>query len=87
MARKCWALKVRQFLRLKAELFGVTVATEPELLSLLSTSDIKAVGAEVLLTWGGAALAGITHPQVGMRNKSDLWPQQIGFFFVDSRLI
>jgi len=64
MARRCWALKVRDFLLMKAALFGVEVASEPELLSVLSTSDIKAIGGEVLLTWGGAALAGITHPQV-----------------------
>merc|ERR1719180_605128 len=64
MARKCWALKIRRFLRLKAELFGIEVTSELELLSLLSTSDIKAIGGEVLLTWGSTALAGITHPQV-----------------------
>ena len=67
MARRCWALKVRDFLLMKAALFGVEVASEPELLSVLSTSDIKAIGGEVLLTWGGAALAGITHPQVTNR--------------------
>jgi uncharacterized membrane protein len=64
MARKCWALKIRQFLRLKAELYGVEVTSELELLSLLSTADIKAIGGEVFLTWGSTALAGITHPQV-----------------------
>jgi hypothetical protein len=58
MACKCWPLKIRQFLGLKVELLGVTVATEPKLLSLLSTSDIKAVGPVVLLTWGGTELAG-----------------------------
>merc|ERR1719500_2056996 len=63
MARKCWARKIRQFLRLKAELYGVEVTSELELLSLLSTSDIKAIGAEVFLTWGSSALTGITHPQ------------------------
>ena len=42
----------------------MTVSSELELLSLLSTSDIKAIGGEVLSTWGGPALAGITHPQV-----------------------
>jgi len=64
MARKCWAKKIRQFLRVKADLFNVTVENELELLSLLSTSDIKAVGGEVLLTWGSAPLTGITHPKV-----------------------
>merc|ERR1719470_800704 len=63
-SRKCWAKKVRQFLQLKSLMFNVTVTTEPELLSLLTTSDIKAIGGEVLLTWGGPALASITHPEV-----------------------
>ena len=64
MARRCWANKVRHYLGLKASLFGVKVENELELLSLLSTSDTKAVGGELLLTWGGRALVGITHPQV-----------------------
>jgi len=64
MTRKCWAKKVRQFLRLKAEVYGVEVTNELELLSMLSTSDIKAIGGEVFLTWGAAALTGIAHPQV-----------------------
>ena len=64
MARRCWANKVRQYLGLKASLFGVEVEDELELLSLLSTSDTKAVGGELLLTWGSRALVGITHPQV-----------------------
>ena len=64
--RKCWAKKrrVRQFHHLKSLMFNVTVNSEPELLSLLTTSDIKAIGGEVLLTWGGPALASITHPEV-----------------------
>ena len=56
--------KVRQFHHLKSLMFNVTVNSEPELLSLLTTSDIKAIGGEVLLTWGGPALASITHPEV-----------------------
>jgi len=63
-SRKCWAKKVRKFLQLKSKLFNQTVKSEPELLSLLSTSDIKAIGGEVLATWGGPALASITHPEV-----------------------
>eukprot|EP00092_Neocalanus_flemingeri_P002648 GFUD01002836.1.p1 GENE.GFUD01002836.1~~GFUD01002836.1.p1 ORF type:complete len:1672 (-),score=322.02 GFUD01002836.1:132-4439(-) len=63
-ARRCWAKKVRQFLHLKALLFNVTVNSESELLSLLTTSDIKTVGGEIFLTWGGPALASITHPEV-----------------------
>ncbi len=35
-----------------------------ELLSLMSTADIRAIGADVLLTWGGRILTGLTHPQV-----------------------
>merc|ERR1719186_1024986 len=63
-ARKCWAKKVRQFLHLKAFLYNVTVTSESELLSLLSTSDIRTIGGEILLTWGGPALSSITHPEV-----------------------
>ena len=63
-SRKCWAKKVRQFLHLKSKLFNLTINTEPELLSLLTTSDIKTIGGEVLATWGGPALASITHPEV-----------------------
>merc|ERR1719233_2263252 len=63
-SRKCWAKKVRQFLHLKSKLFNLTIDTEPELLSLLTTSDIKSIGGEVLATWGGPALASITHPEV-----------------------
>eukprot|EP00092_Neocalanus_flemingeri_P041336 GFUD01045010.1.p1 GENE.GFUD01045010.1~~GFUD01045010.1.p1 ORF type:complete len:1669 (+),score=312.22 GFUD01045010.1:50-5056(+) len=63
-SRRCWAKKVRQFLHLKALLFNVTVNSESELLSLLTTADIKTVGGEIFLTWGGPALASITHPEV-----------------------
>jgi len=63
-SRKCWAKKVRQFLNLKSMMFNITIDTEPELLSLLTTSDIKTIGGEVLATWGGPALASITHPEV-----------------------
>jgi hypothetical protein len=37
-----------------------------ELLSLMSTADIRSIGADVLLTWGGRILTGITHPQVSL---------------------
>jgi hypothetical protein len=30
----------------------------------MSTADIRAIGADVLLTWGGRILTGLTHPQV-----------------------
>ncbi len=33
----------------------------------MSTADIRAIGADVLLTWGGRILAGLTHPQVSKR--------------------
>jgi len=62
--RKCWAKKVRQYLFLKSTLYNVTIQHEVELLSLMSTADIRAIGADVLLTWGGRVLTGITHPQV-----------------------
>lgn len=45
-------------------MFNVTVNIEPEWLSLLTTSDIKAISGEILLTWGGPVLASITHPEV-----------------------
>ena len=70
-SRKCWAKKVRHFLHLKSKLFNLTIDTEPELLSLLTTSDIKTIGGEVLATWGGPALASITHPEV-IRTLSSL---------------
>ena len=62
--RKCWARKLREYLHLKAELYGVTVTSEPELLSLLNTAEIKTLGGEVLLTWGGDLLARILNPAV-----------------------
>jgi hypothetical protein len=40
------------------------VLWQVELLSLMSTADIRAIGADVLLTWGGRILTGLTHPQV-----------------------
>ena len=67
--RKCWARKLRELLVLKSQLYNVTVSTEPELLSLLSTADIQTVGAEVLLTWGGPALASITNIEVAHEVK------------------
>lgn len=40
---------VRQFLHLKSLMFNVTVDSEPYLLSLLSTSDIKAIQVQRIL--------------------------------------
>jgi hypothetical protein len=40
------------------------ILRQVELLSLMSTADIRAIGADVLLTWGGRILTGLTHPQV-----------------------
>ena len=37
-------------------------SSEPELLSLLNTAEIKTLGGEVLLTWGGDTLARILNP-------------------------
>jgi len=62
--RKCLVRKLRDYLSLKSELYGVKVGAEIELLSLLSTADIRAVGPQLLLTWGGEVLTKITHPQV-----------------------
>ena len=39
----CWAKKVRQFLHLKSLMFNMTVGSKPELLSLFTTSNIKAI--------------------------------------------
>ncbi len=48
-------------------LFNVTaLILQVELLSLMSTADIRSIGADVLLTWGGRILTGITHPQVSL---------------------
>ena len=63
-ARKCWAKKVRQYLYMKSMLFNITVTDESELLSLLATSDIRTIGGEIFLTWGGPALSSIILPEV-----------------------
>jgi len=62
--RKCLARGVREYMVLKSELYNIPVSGEIELLSLLSTADIRAIGAEVFLTWGGKVLSEITHPEV-----------------------
>ena len=63
---RCFARALRKYLALKAEMYGIKAEAEVELLSLLDTADIRAVGAEIFLTWGGAVLTEITHPQVSL---------------------
>ena len=58
--RKCWANKLREFLLFKALVYNTTISTETELLSLLTTAEIKTVGGELLLTLGGPVLFSIT---------------------------
>ena len=48
----------------KASVLNITVATETELLSMLNTPEIKTIGGEILLTWGGSALSSIVNPEV-----------------------
>ena len=62
--RKCWAKKVRDYLMFKAKLLDMKVATESELLSMLNTAEIKTIGGEILLTWGGPMLSSIINPEV-----------------------
>ena len=62
--RKCWANKLREFLLFKALVYNMTISTETELLSLLTTAEIKTVGGELLLTWGGPVLSSIINPEV-----------------------
>ena len=62
--RKCWANKVREYLLFKAMVYNVTITTETELLSLLTTAEIKTLGGELLLTWSGPVLSSILNPEV-----------------------
>ena len=62
--RKCWAKQVRDYLMFKASVLNITVTTETELLSLLNTPEIKTIGGEILLTWGGSVLSSIVNPEV-----------------------
>ena len=64
-SRKCFAKKLRDYLKFKSLVLNVTVQSETELLSLLNTAEIKTVGGEVLLTWGGPVLSSIVNPEVG----------------------
>ena len=63
-SRKCWAKKLRDYLMFKAKILNIDVDTETELLSMLTTSDIKTIGGELLLTWGGTVLSSIINPEV-----------------------
>ena len=55
---------IRRYLRSKAVAVGSDLSSEIELLSLLSSADIRAIGAELLLSWGGDVLSNIPHPEV-----------------------
>jgi len=63
-SRKCWAKKLRDYLMFKAKILNIDVDSETELLSMLTTSDIKTIGGELLLTWGGTVLSSIVNPEV-----------------------
>ena len=45
-------------------MYRIQVNGEVELLSLLTAAEIRSIGAEIMLTWGGETLASITHPKV-----------------------
>ena len=62
--RKCWANKLREYLLFKSMVYNVTITTETELLSLLTSAEIKTIGGELLLTWGGPVLSSILNPEV-----------------------
>ena len=64
-SRQCFAKKLRDYLKFKSVVLNVTVQSETELLSMLNTAEIKTVGGEVLLTWGGPVLSSIVNPEVG----------------------
>ena len=63
--RKCFAKKLRDYLAFKSMVVNVTVESETELLSMLNTAEIKTVGGEILLTWGGPVLSSIVNPEAG----------------------
>ena len=63
-SRKCWAKKLREFLLFKAEVYNVTINSETELLSLLTSAEIKTLGGELLMSWGGPVLSSILNPEV-----------------------
>jgi len=62
--RMCFVSAIRRYLRSKAVAFDMELSSDIELLSLLSSADIRAIGAELLLSWGGDVLASIPHPEV-----------------------
>jgi len=63
-SRMCLVKAIRRYLRSKAVAVGSDLSSEIELLSLLSSADIRAIGAELLLSWGGEVLSNIPHPEV-----------------------
>ena len=61
---RCFVSAIRRYLRAKAVAFDMELSSDIELLSLLSSADIRAIGAELLLSWGGEVLTSIPHPEV-----------------------
>ena len=61
---RCFVSAIRRYLRTKAVAFDMELSSDIELLSLLSSADIRAIGAELLLSWGGEVLTSIPHPEV-----------------------
>merc|ERR1712142_453706 len=51
------------------------------MLSLLSSSDIRAIGAEVFLSWGGDVLYNIPHPEVSYEILLKIGEEQPHLFF------
>merc|ERR1712200_197175 len=80
-ARMCFVTAIRNYLMTKAEAFNQSVESDIELLSLLSSSDIRAIGAEVFLSWGGDVLYNIPHPEVSYELLLKIGEEQPHLFF------
>merc|ERR1712142_497495 len=82
-ARMCFVTAIRNYLKTKAEAFNLSAESDIELglLSLLSSSDIRAIGAEVFLSWGGDVLYNIPHPEVSYEILLKIGEEQPHLFF------
>jgi len=80
-ARMCFVTAIRTYLKTKAEAFNQTAESDIELLSLLSSSDIRAIGAEIFLSWGGDVLSKIPHPEVSYEILLKIGEEQPHLFF------
>jgi len=80
-ARMCFVTAIRNYLMTKAEAFNQSAESDIELLSLLSSSDIRAIGAEVFLSWGGDVLYNIPHPEVSYEILLKIGEEQPHLFF------